>query len=355
LYDVELERRFYQALKIETTLAAEQWGDSETEIATIYIGGGTPSLTDIDLFSDWLTLLKRLFAVSVEAEFSIEHNPESVTAERLALFRQLGCNRPVFGVQSFQPRLLKLLGRAHGPKESHRAVYLANVIGYENFGLDLLYGLPTETSKMLSSDLDQLLDLDPPHISFYQLTIESGTRLADRVMARKLRPASRKAAAAMYRAGCDQMTDKGYSRYEVSSFAKPGFECKHNLNYWEGSDYLGLGPSANSFIDNRRFLNRPAIGEYIEKLEQRIRPLAVDDSRTGQRMTEAIMLGLRTARGINRRAFAARFGLSVEELLDRTQYDMLVESGRLIPDKGNLRLSEDSLSDADDITRKLLK
>jgi oxygen-independent coproporphyrinogen-3 oxidase len=159
----------------------------------------------------------------------------------------------------------------------------------------------------------------------------------------------------MYRAGCDGMTDKGYSRSEGSAFAKPGFECKHNLNYWEGSDYLGLGPSANSFIDNRRFLNRPAIGEYIEKLERRIRPLVVDDSQTGQRMTEAIMLGLRTARGINRRAFAARFGRSVEERLDRTQYDMLVESGCLIPDKGNLRLSEDSLSEADNITRKLLK
>jgi oxygen-independent coproporphyrinogen-3 oxidase len=355
LYEAGLERRFYTALKRETELVARGLSDKKREISTIYIGGGTPSMTNIELFADWLELLRQLFVVPSGIEFSIEHNPETVTREKLEYFKLLGCNRPVFGIQSFNLKLLKVLNRKHDPRSSHRSVYLANALGFENFGVDLIYALPGQTSKMMSSDLDHLLDLEPPHISLYQLTVETGTPLAAKVQAGKLKLIDQELAMAMYRGACEKMAETGYVRYEVSSFAKPGYECKHNLGYWEGADYIGLGPSAHSFIDDQRYYNKPDTVEYLKALEKGERPIMADQSGLEQRMVEAIMLGLRTARGINRRQFASRFGHQLEERFDRRQYDIFVESGHLIPDRGNLRLSEEGILLADEITRRLLK
>jgi len=355
LHDPGLEQHFYDALAIETELVAASSAGRRVDIGTIYVGGGTPSLTNIDLFARWLDQARDLFSFAAEPEFSIEHNPETVTREKLAALRDLGCNRPVFGVQSFDQRLLKLLGRRHRPRSSHKAVYLANALGFENFGLDLMFGLPGQTSKMLSADLDHLLDLEPPHISFYQLTIEEGTRLAEQVKAGKVKPVDAELLLAMYRGGCEQMADEGYVRYEVSSFARPGFECRHNLGYWEGGDYIGLGPSAHSFVGNERYSNIADLAGYVESLKSGRRPLIEDRSGVEQRMMEAIMLGLRTARGINRRQFAARFGRPLDDRLDRKQYELFIQSGHLIPDRGRLRLSDEGICLADEITRRLLK
>ncbi len=355
LYEAGRERRFYTALKRETELVARGLSGTKREISTIYVGGGTPSMTNIELFADWLELLRELFVVPSGIEFSIEHNPETVTREKLEYFKLLGCNRPVFGIQSFNLKLLRVLARKHDPRSSHRSVYLANALGFENFGVDMIYALPGQTSKMMSSDLDHLLDLEPPHISLYQLTVETGTPLAAKVQAGKLKMIDQELAMAMYRGACEKMAEMGYVRYEVSSFAKPGYECKHNLGYWEGADYIGLGPSAHSFIDDRRYYNKPDTVEYLKALEKGERPIVSDQSGLEQRMVEAIMLGLRTARGINRRQFASRFGRPLEERFDRRQYDIFVESGHLIPDRGNLRLSEEGILLADEITRRLLK
>ena len=355
LYDTDIEERYYNALTIETEMLAESLPTQSREISSIYVGGGTPSLTRLGRFADWLERLRRLFVLPKDIEFSLEHNPETVSREKLALFKQLGVNRPVFGIQSFNLQLLKLLGRRHDPRDSHRAIYLANALGYENFGVDLIFGLPKQTSKQMSADLDEVIDLDPPHISFYQLTVELGTPLAEKVTAGKIRMPDSELSMAMYRGGLEQLRDSGYMRYEVSSFAKPGHECQHNLRYWEGGDYIGLGPSAHSFINNQRYANRPNTLEYINLLLKGERPLEVDHSGIEERMTEAILLGLRTSRGINRRQFAGRFGRPLEERLDRKQYDLFVESGHLIPDRGNLRLSDEGILVADEITRRLLK
>jgi coproporphyrinogen III oxidase-like Fe-S oxidoreductase len=133
----------------------------------------------------------------------------------------------------------------------------------------------------MSSDLDHLLDLEPPHISLYQLTVETGTPLAARVQAGKLKMVDQELAMAMYRGACEKMAEMGYVRYEVSSFAKPGYECKHNLGYWEGADYVGLGPSAHSFIDDQRYYNKPNTVEYLTALEKGERPIVADQSDGG--------------------------------------------------------------------------
>lgn len=355
LYDPESEARFYDALLIETKRRGETWRSDDRIVTSIFVGGGTPSLTCIDFLSRWLDELKQQFTVLEGLEFSIENNPESITVDLLKSYKSLGINRPTYGIQSFESKLLKLLDRRHSIEDSHRAVYLTNALRFNNFGVDLIFALPRQTSRLLSADLDQLIELDPPHISYYQLTVEPGTPLARKVEQRRVKPVSEDLALAMYRGGCEQLAEAGYVRYEVSSFAKPGHECRHNISYWEGRDYLGLGPSAHSFVQGRRFANVADVDRYVRILRDGDLPTEIDESGLEQRMIEAIMLGLRMTGGIDRRQFAERFGCNVEDQLDRRQYELLVESGHVIPDRGRIRLSETGFYLADEITRRLLK
>ncbi|HVP07724.1 MAG TPA: radical SAM family heme chaperone HemW [Candidatus Acidoferrum sp.] len=355
LYESGLEARFFDALMTETNLAAEAQVSTDNQISTIYIGGGTPTLMNIERFTQWLALVRELFQVPEGIEFSIENNPEAVTLEILETYKSLGVNRPTYGIQSFNQKLLKMLDRKHVVEDTHRVVYWTNALGYTNFGVDLIFGMPGQTSGMLSDDLDQLLDLAPPHISFYQLTIEPGTILAARVESGQLKMPESETLLAFYRGGCERMAEAGYERYEVSSFAKPGFECRHNLGYWEGNDFLALGPSGHSFMNGRRFANSPDLMFYLRELSEGRRPLVTDISGIEERMTEAIMLGLRTARGIDRHQFALRFGVPIEEKLDRKQYDLFVNSGHVVADSDTVRLSDDGICVADEITRRLLK
>ncbi len=354
LYDTRLEVRFFTALTIETELAAMAFAQTDREISTIFVGGGTPTLANIELFAKWLEQLRRLFNVPAGIEFSLENNPDSVTADKLAVFKDLGVNRPTFGIQSFNTQLLQLLNRKHNPTDSSRAVYLTNALGYRNFGADLIFGLPKQTTQMLSDDLDAMVELDPPHISYYQLTVEPNTTLAERVNSGSLAMPDPDLSLAMYRGGCARLADAGYERYEVSSFAKPGYECRHNQRYWDGSDYLGLGPSAHSFMHGQRFANVGDVHEYVKMLCEGKRPVIADVSGTNERMIEAIMLGLRTTRGIDRHQFAVRFGKVVEDRINQHQYELFVNSGHLIDERGTIRLSDDGICVADEIIRRLV-
>jgi oxygen-independent coproporphyrinogen III oxidase len=353
LYNKSMERRFFEALRRETEMAAELY-PHHREISTIFVGGGTPSLATIELFADWLALVRKLWAVPNGIEFSLECNPESVTSEKLLALRELGVNRPTLGIQSFHPELLQLLNRRHRLDDTMKAVYLINSTGFSNFGTDMIFGLPLQTTDILSKDIDQIVDLNPPHISFYQLTVEPDTPLAKRVANGTLKVHSPEFNLSLYRGGCERMTEAGYVRYEVSNFARSGYECKHNISYWDGSDYLGLGPSAHSFMNNTRFYNKRNLTDYLEGLNRGELPRIVDESGENERITEAIMLGLRMSRGIDRARFAGKYGFPLESRLNQRQYDLLVESGHIIRDNGTVRLSDEGIVVADEITRRLL-
>jgi oxygen-independent coproporphyrinogen-3 oxidase len=355
IHDPRLEERFYTALRVETELVFEAWPGEDYEIGTIYIGGGTPSLTSLGLLADWLALLRRLFNVRPGTEFSFEANPESVSLELLEGLQVLGVNRPVFGFQTFNKRLLKLLGRQHKTHDAHRAVYLANALGYDNWGGDLIYALPKQTARMLSTDLDHLVDLNPPHISLYELAIEPGTPLADKVAGGKLKMPDDELKAALGRGGYEYLIEAGYERYEVCSFARPGHECQHNLGYWQGNDYLGLGPSAHSYLNGRRFANTRSLTEYVERLSQGRRPIVVDESGVEQRIIETIMLGFRTAKGIDLKQFRDRFGSDLNEHISGEELARLIDSGHIIKDNDSLRLSDDAMFLADEITGRLMR
>jgi len=355
LHNCGSEARFFDALMVETRLTADTHIGKDKRVSSIFVGGGTPSLVNTDSLGRWLRLVRDLFDVVDGIEFSIEMNPESVTRDNLSALRDLGVTRPVFGIQSFDRNLLMSLGRDHDSHQSRRAIYLANALGFRNIGVDLIFGLPGQTSRMLSSDLDQIIDLEPRHISFYQLIVEPGTPLAERVASGEMHMPDQELSLALYQGGCERFAEAGYRRYEVSSFAQPGFECAHNIRYWEGGDYLGLGPAAHSFVGGRRFANPESLDQYVDALSRGILPSVPDGSGREERMTEAILLGLRTSQGISRSAFSRRFGVDLEERLDREQYRVFLRSGHLVAEDDNLRLSDHGVYLADEITRRLVK
>jgi oxygen-independent coproporphyrinogen III oxidase len=353
--DSELETQYFRALETELALAKETIDPDNRILDTIYFGGGTPSLANLDLLRALLIKIRAIFIFDKNLEFSFEINPESIDSDRLLALKELGVNRPIFGVQSFDPSLLKILNRRHNLEDTFRAVYLARALRFENFGIDMIFGLPRQTGRKLSEDLAQLLELAPPHISYYQLTIEKGTPLDTMVADGKAKIPDSDLSAAMYRAINTDLSRHDYFRYEISSFALPGFECRHNMRYWEGGDFLGLGPSAHSFIGDYRFANSADLKTYLEKLARKERPLIIDTNRIEARITEAIMLGLRTARGINRQQFRHRFGISVEEAVNADNYNMMITSGLIAPDDEHIKLTDSGFPLADEIIRRLIK
>lgn len=354
-YDRERERLYYRALETELALAKDTIDPDERTLDTIYIGGGTPSLTDPAELENLVRNIKRYFSLTSDLEFSFEINPESIDSDRLIFLKELGVNRPIFGIQSFKPKLLKVLNRRHNLEDSYRAVYLARAIGFDNFGVDLIFGLPRQTARFLSDDLNQLAELQPPHVSYYQLTVEKDTVLHRHIEERTLKLPDSDLMAAMYRAINAELAKQRYFRYEISSFARPGYECRHNLRYWDGGDFLGLGPSAHSFLGDFRFANVADLGLYLEKLARKERPLILDSGAREARIHETIMLGLRTARGIARDSFHHRFGFPVENAIDSASYRMMIESGLIDPEGDSIRLTESGFPLADEIIRRLVK
>ena len=272
-YDPGLEKLFYEALTIETDLVAQAYRDYDNQIGTVYIGGGTPSLTNLELFRNWLEQVRQLFAAGERVEFSFEISPESCSRELLQALLEFGVNRPVFGVQSFDARLLKLLGRKHTVHQVHEAIYYANALGFENYGCDLLYGLPGQTAKKLSDDLDQMTDLDPPHVSFNQLRIEPGTKLAEMIDLGNTKKPDQDFVRKLYQAGSEHFTEHGYERYEDGLFAKPPHECRYDMNVSNGGYFVGLGPSARSLMNGKRYANVANLHEYLNVLKSGRRPI----------------------------------------------------------------------------------
>ena len=315
------EEKFYQALAIELELALEQFQDRT--ISTIFIGGGTPSLTNLDLFEKFVKQVKSHFTLEPRVEFSLECNPESINLDVLSRLKEIGVTRPTYGLQSFNTQTLKTLGRDHNVHQSQQAIYFTNALGFKTYGVDLIFGVPKQSSQMFSADVEQLLDLEPPHISFYQLLFEPNTPLYTKFMKRRIFPLEDDLVLAMYKSGCEKFRDAGYVRYEICSFAKPYHECRHNISYWDGSDYLGLGPSAHSFMNGVRFYNCSNLKDYFKSLEKRELPREIDESGVEERISEAILLGLRTEWGVNKKKFFKRFDKDVFEFLDAKQIDML--------------------------------
>lgn len=282
------------------------WGPPRT----VYLGGGTPTALPPALMERLLAGLREFLAAAPDAlEFTCECNPGTVDAAYLSLLRAGGVNRLSLGVQTFDDALLRRIGRIHTAAQARAAVRQARAAGFRNLSLDLMYGLPGQTLAGLEMSVQQALALAPQHISIYGLQVEEGTAFARAQAAGRLALPSDEESEAMYDYMTAALPVAGYARYEISNFARPGFESRHNLGYWQDVPYLGVGAAAHSYLDGQRYENPRGIEEYLAALRESGRARREEEPLTrATSMEEFAFLALRTARGIDRARFAARFG-----------------------------------------------
>lgn len=291
-------------------------------VKTIFIGGGTPSLLSAESMQVLMDGVRNIITLDPQAEVTMEANPGTVEAERFYAYQQAGINRISIGVQSFGSDKLITLGRIHGPEEAKKAARLAAELGLRSFNLDLMHGLPAQTFSEGLSDLRQAIELSPPHLSWYQLTIEPNTQFSSRP---PVLPDD-DALWEIYTEGHQMLTAAGYQQYETSAYAKPGFQCQHNINYWRFGDYLGVGCGAHgkiSFADGR-ILRTVKVkhprgymeGRYLDQSHQ------VSDE---DRPFEYFMNRFRLLEAMERSDFTRFTGLSEARI--RSQLDQAIKQG----------------------------
>ncbi len=283
--------------------------------ATVYFGGGTPSVLLPGEIEALLRIIGRAVNLGGVEEMTFEANPESLDAGKLRMLASSGATRLSIGAQSFDPGTLCALGRRHGPDEIRRAFDAARTAGFRNVGLDLMYGAPGQTPAGFRRDIEAALSLDPAHVSVYALTVEDGTPLAEAVAAGKVSPAPDEHMRAMYLDACDMLESAGLLQYEISNFARPGCECRHNLAYWRRAPYLGVGPSAASFVGGERYRNAADLGKYRRALAAGKLPIVERERLEGERAArEEVILRLRTREGLDLDDLRRRTGLDLAEV-----------------------------------------
>lgn len=284
-------------------------------IDTIYFGGGTPSILPPNLIIRVLNTIKEKFKINSNVEITLEANPGTVDEQKLRSLYQNGINRLSFGVQAVQDDLLKKIGRIHTIKEADIAIEMAQKIGFKNISVDLMYGLPTQTLKMLKQSVSWAINKNVQHISIYGLQIEENTVFGKLYDQGKLILPTEEECEEMYDYLTQQLPKYNYHRYEISNFAKSGYESRHNLAYWQDKFYLGLGAGAHGYYDTKRVQNPFEIDEYIKKCNQKILPFINEETVDKKaHIEEFCFLGLRMSQGIDKEIFEQKFNLNVEKL-----------------------------------------
>lgn len=299
---------------------------SRAEADTVYMGGGTPTVLTVRQLEEITAALSASFRLAADTEFTIEANPGTVDREKLTRLRQSGVNRVSFGVQSFSDRLLKRIGRAHTAAQARTAIAEAREAGFDHISLDLMYGLPGQTLEDVKDSVRQADALAVRHISVYGLKIEPGTPFAAMRENRKLELPSEEAEEMMYDYIMETLPRIGFHRYEISNFAKPGYESRHNMKYWRDAPYIGLGAAAHSYIGARRMSNVCDARTYISRAAEGKSPIdEIEELDEPTLMEEFCFLALRTREGISIEAFNEKFncnfftvyGHSISELKSR--------------------------------------
>ncbi len=334
LYDAGLKERYVEAL-----LSEIRAGGDGSPADTIYFGGGTPSLLEPPEIARLIDACRESFALASDAEITLEANPETVTAQRLAGFRAAGVNRLSYGVQSFRDDELQRLSRLHSAARASEAFHLARAGGFDNISLDLMMWLPHQSVEQWLESVDALIALGPDHASMYMLEIYPNAPLRDAMARGQWSVAPDDDVATMYLSGLDRMDRAGYVQYEISNAARRGLRSRHNLKYWTDGEWLGFGCGAHSTRDGVRWKNRSSTEEYISAaaagghLVSERRQLSVEE-----RLEEALFTGLRLNAGLDLPAVKTRYGVDVWERYGG-ELQLFVDEGLLVYDGGSLRLT----------------
>ena len=306
----------------------ELWAPAarEFEVRTVFFGGGTPSLTSLDDLTTIAQAVRALYSVAPDAEWTLEANPGELTLEHLQGMRALGINRLSIGVQSLHDDELKMLDRIHTADRAIEAIEAARTAGFDNLNLDFIFGLINQPLERWQATLERAITLRPEHLSCYALTVEPGTALYYQVAKGILPAPDGDVVADHYEWTRERLAADGYHQYEISNWALPGRECRHNLVYWRADPYLGIGAGAHSFFAGQRFANIDAPNKYVEAVNATAEERRTTGRATMQQIkggehpdeetlrSDAIILGLRLIEGVDPVAFAARFDCTIDEV-----------------------------------------
>jgi len=333
---------FVQSL-IDEFKSAPPDSSTYTDIETIYLGGGTPSMLSGGQVSELLESIHRVIPIRNNAEITLEANPGEVDLARLKAYCEAGVNRVSFGLQSFDNSQLERLGRLHRSHQNPEAIKMARAAGFENVSVDLIFHLPEQSLADFKNDLQQMLALHPEHISVYSLTVEPRTPLFQYVEDGRIKMTSDDLDAAMYRHLCEKMSDAGFEHYEVSNFGLPGFRSVHNSNYWNGSHYYSYGPSAHSFNGDERWWNVRDLSEYFTRRQNGKSPVDEREVLNSiQKREEFLLTRLRAAAGVS----IAEWETEFNETFPRSLSEFFEELANLHKNwirfqEGSWRLSEE--------------
>jgi len=343
-YSGEGERGYLAGLEREIALWKQKAAGERWTMSTVFIGGGTPTCLSPGGLGEIIANVGEHFSLSPDVEFTVEANPGTVDRSVLEMLRRGGVNRLSLGAQACSSDTLRTLGRIHSHRQTVDAVRQAREAGFDNISLDLIFGVPGQTLEEWLGCLEQIIALRPGHISAYGLQLEAGTPLYAMVEEGTLRPCDEDLQADMYYAAIDTLQGAGYRHYEISNFARPGRECRHNLVYWHNGGYLGLGPAAHSRLGMRRTANEERLDGYQAALAGGRLPV-VQSEELSERddIFETVFLGLRLMAGLDLESFRARFGVSLDRVYPGVA-ERLTGEDLLETYAGSLRLTRRGLA-----------
>jgi len=318
-------------------------------IDTIFVGGGTPTVLTPEQMAYFLRSVRTYFPnQAVNVEFSMEANPGTVDEEKLAAMKAGGVNRLSFGVQSFDNKLLHDIGRIHDTSDVYRSLEAARQAGFTNMSIDLMFGLPNQTLEQLDHTLSAALALDLPHYSIYSLKVEENTLFYKLYQRDELPLPDEDTELEMYRLIMDRLQAAGYEQYEISNFARPGYESRHNMTYWRNEPYYGIGAGAHGYAARLRHMNIKGVQPYIRTCQTGL-PRAEEHPVSEQEaMEDFMMVGLRMMRGVSNEDFRRQFQVSIEEAFGQT-IASLIDQGLLERTEHGYKLSKQGLIYGNDV------
>lgn len=325
--------RLFERYISETTKEMERYRGEE--IDTVFIGGGTPTIMSAVQLGTLLMKIRNIFKLSGNTEMTIEANPKTLTEEKLFALKAGGVNRLSIGVQSFNNDELERIGRVHNEKDATDAVEISKKCGFSNINLDIMFSLPGQTKESFKYTLKKAVSLNPVHISCYSLILEENTPLYNEVKEGKIKMCDEETDRELYEYACGFFAENGFGQYEISNFSKKGYECRHNLKYWNCDEYIGIGVAAHSYYAGERFFNTDSLEEY---LNGRYRTGAAEKVAGKDAVSEFIIMGLRKTGGIEKKEFKRRFGKEIGELYGK-EIEKFKRAGLMAENDSNLRLT----------------
>ena len=323
------------------------------KLRTLYIGGGTPTALSAQQLAYLLTELPKVMDLSEVEEFTIEANPGDLDPDKIVVLKESQVNRVSLGVQTFDNKMLKKIGRSHQEQDIYDNIRHLKQAGFDNISIDLIYALPGQTMDQVKENVAKAIDLDIPHMSLYSLILENHTVFMNRMRRGKLPLPKEELEAEMFEYIIEELEKAGFEHYEISNFSKPGFESQHNLVYWDNAEYYGLGAGASGYVDGIRYKNHGPIRHYLEAVEAGKARITEEHLTLEEKMEEELFLGLRKKTGVSKARFEEKFGVSFDQRYGQVVAS-LTEQGLLVPDDKQVRMTKRGLFLGDTVAEKFI-